>query len=275
MQTLLRSSGDLNAETTDASQSDYRLAIYSQIKDPHVLSAVFQSVLKVHPTDAIVWARHVPGVLNESFTVRQAQELASAIQAQGFRARAIQRDQVPNLRQAIAVHHARCEMNGLQLIELHGMPEILIPWSAIQMICVGEVPIEISRHFPAGPFSGLSASHHYHPPQIDVPLTPSLKLLITCGQFLPNIRIDHERMNYEYLGSRRVESATSNFQQFIQDLATRATSAQLTGSTRAYMNHEQPESYRFKSPDEFLQYATLEATLAREPLLESDSNPKQ
>ncbi|MDB5392468.1 MAG: hypothetical protein JWM11_8114, partial [Planctomycetaceae bacterium] len=106
--------------TTDASEGTFRIAIYNQHRDPHVLSTVFQKVLQVHPTDAITWSRHVPGILNARFSEQQSAALVTAITAAGLFAQAVRDDEIPDLHQSLAVHHLQLDENGLQIIELHG-----------------------------------------------------------------------------------------------------------------------------------------------------------
>jgi len=247
----------------DASEDKYHVVIYTKQQDPHDLSLVFQEVLKLHPTDATIWARHVPGLLNEILTLGQAQTLVSAIGAIGQQAEAIPCAAVPDLHQARAVHHARCEESGLQILDLHGAPETLIPWPEIQMLCVGEVPRENSKHYPTTIGSGLSAGHYYKRTEFNVPQTHSLELWLTCSAPTPILFIEHDQMNYEYLGTRRVDSSTVNFHQFVEDLQTRSTNALLPESTQAYLKHDHPEHFRFKNADDFSRYATLNALLAR------------
>lgn len=241
----------------------YRVAVFRQLADPHELSEVFQDVLQLHPTDALVWSRHVPGILTEAFSEEQARTLTAAINQLGIPCSVIRATEIPDLHHALPVHHAQCVESGLQLIGLHGEPETLVPWSAIQMICIGEAPVETSHHFPSGKWSGISAGHHYQSSGINLASTPSLEAWITCAAPFPSLRIDHERMNYEYLGARRVDSSAVNFKQFVQDLTRQATAAMLTESTAAYLRHVVPEHYRFKSPDELIRYATLHAVQAR------------
>lgn len=250
----------------------YRVAIHTRAADLHALSEVFQRVLQIHPTDAMIWARHVPGVLHDTFTAGQARALTAAINQSGLRVSAIRDSDVPDLHHALTVHHARCQDDGLQLMGRNGEPDELIPWSAIQTVSVGEVPLETVHHYPSGMWNGVSAGHHYQGSEISLPLTPSLEAWITCAAPFPNLRIDHEHMNYEYLGERRVDSATCNFKEFIQDLTARATGALLTESTTAYLRHVEPERFRFTSPEDLLRYATLQAVLARES--SSDTLPQ-
>jgi hypothetical protein len=251
--------------TTDTTESaEYRVAIFARVKDPLELSRVFQQVLGTHPTDANIWTRHVPGILNESFTAEQSNLLVETLTGLGMRVSAVRREDIPDLHRSVLVHHARCELDGLLLIELHDHRLVTIPWNCIQMICVGEIPQDITRHYPPGVWCGLSAARPDHQTAIVTPLTPSLRTWIVCQPPYPILCVDHHFMNYEYLGTRRTDSSADNFRQFIQDIADHAPAAFLPESTCAYLEHTRPERYRFPNPDDFLRYATLESLLARQ-----------
>ncbi len=246
---------------------EYRVAIYSRIDNPYELSDVLQRELKLHPSDALIWAHHLPGILNKTFSAEQARALVAALDEIGIRGSVIPAVDIPDLHRATVVHHACCTEKGLEIVQLHSDEDILVPWSAIELICVGEVPVDTSRHYSTGMWSGVSAGHHYQLPGISVPGAPSLEVWIACRPPLPIFVIDHGRMNYEYLGARRVDSATANFKQFIADLTEHAMNATLTESTTAYIGHVHPERYRFQSRDDFVHHVTLQTLMTRQPVL--------
>lgn len=242
--------------------ADYRIAIFNRAEDPAALSEVFQRILGIHSTDATIWSHHVPGILNENFSAEQAQSLVDALRALGLDVTAVRSNEIPDLHRALNVHHVRCEDGGLQLIDLHGNLQALIPWNDIQMICVGEAPLSSAHHYPPTNWRIVSVGHHYQHPDSITATQHDLQVWITCRSPHPHLHIDHEHMNYEYLGARRVESATINFSHFIQDVTTRATAALLPESTHAFLTHLQPEHYRFKSTEDLLHYSTLHSVLA-------------
>lgn len=248
----------------DLTEVVYRLAIFSPVDEPERLSETFQTVLGMHPTDAKIWARHLPGVLHETFTLQDAQALATAIAELGLRVRVIRRDDVPNLHSAERVHHLRCDESGLQLMDVEGHPALQIPWDSIEMICIGEAPLDTTRHYAGERWDGIAGGRRSPHQPVETTRSTGLEAWITCRSPYPSLRIDHEQMNYEYLGDRCVESATVNFRSLIGDLAERSKNAMLTESTHAYLRHVQPEHYRFKTETELLHYATIQALLARE-----------
>jgi hypothetical protein len=248
----------------DSNLDEFRVAISTQPPDLHELSTVFQEVLSIHPTDAMVWARHLPGILTQSFSASQAQTLTAALQALGLHVIVFRQDETPILQTAQEVHHARCEENGLQILDLHGESEKIIPWPAVQMICVGEAPLETTYRYPAGTWAGVSAGRHYQRPELQVPLTPNLEVWIACASPFPALRISDKKMNYEYLGPRRQDSSSANFLMFVQDISENANAALLTESTVAYLKHDHPQRYRFQSAEAMEQFATLQTLVARE-----------
>ncbi len=244
-------------------EDDYRIVIFTQLKDPRELGRVFSEKLDMHVVDADLWAHHVPGVLNESFSEEQARELAAAIGALGIQVAAIRRSQIPDLRRAVPAHHVRCEEHGLQVIDMHGKQETVIPWAAVEMVCVGELPLDIARHHAPDMWNGVLGRNSSHDQSKD-PLATGWEVLVTCRHPYPNLKIEHDRMNYEYLGSRHTGSSESNFRHLVSDLTGSATQALVSESTQSYLQHNHPGKHHFKNQHELIHYATLSALLARE-----------
>jgi len=256
----------MSVESSD--HDKYRIVIYSELNDPRALSRIFEQELNRAPRDASVWIHHIPGVLNEDFARDKAENLASAMRSIGLRVSVILRADIPNLHQAIVVLHPCCTDEGLQLIEPAGHSSAVIPWSAMQMVCVGEVaPNVLRRHPPTIPVIPPTG-HHYQRPAIDVPFTPLHEAWITCQPPFPHLRFDQDRMNFEDLGSRQVDSAATNFRQFIQDVIAHAPAVFVPECTRAFLDHDQERQHQFKNSEALLHYATLQTLLAREKLIQ-------
>lgn len=256
----------MDAVLTD--RDKYRIVVYSNPGDPHALSKIFEQQLHLAPSDAGVSIRHFPGVLNEDFAQDEAETLALAMRGIGLRVSVIPREDIPNLHHAMVVHHPCCTADGIQLIEPEGHPSAVIPWSAIQMVCVGEVaPSVLRRHPPTIPVIPPTG-HHYQRPAIDVPFTPFQEAWITCRPPFPHLRFDQDRMNFEYLGSERVDSAATNFRHFIQDVIAHAPAVFVPESTQAFLEHDQERQHQFKDSEALLHYATLQTLLARETLIQ-------
>lgn len=241
-------------------QNACRIAILSRPHDFKELGEVFEQVLQMHPTDAMLAARRAPGVMSESLSTDQANALAAALGRIGLCVRVLAPDQVPDLHVARVVHHLRCLDAGLQIMELHGWPALVVPWAALQMVCVGEVPQEKSRHYVEE--KAVTAGHHHvQPTPTDFPLSPGPAAWITCRSPFPALRVDH-LMNYEYLGPRMSDSATANFRLFVDDVIAHAPGVFLTDSTLAFVEHGSLLAYRFASSDDLQHYATWQSLLA-------------
>lgn len=254
-----------------ARHGDYRIAIYSTPHDPTALSKLFEQELRLPSGSAIVWNHHIPGILNEEFSEDKAKKLAASLRLAGVRASAVRRDEIPNLHLAVIVHHLKCTEEGIQLFEPSGHPSALIPWAAVQMVCVGEVFPNISRRHPPSLATGPATGHHYQRPAVDVPFTPIIEAWITCGPPYPHLRFEQDRMHFDGLDSQRREQVPTAFRNLIQDVIARTPTAFVSDSTRAFLQHSQQNKYHFKHPEALLQYATLQALLAREPAVEGSS----
>jgi hypothetical protein len=252
-------------DPNDGSASDlnYRVVVFAEPDDPHDLAEVFESVLKMHPTDAMVQARRPPGVLPTPLDREQAERLAGSIVAAGVQAEAVSASELPILEHVPAVHHARCLETGLEIIELHGWEAALVPWDVIDLLSVGQVPQETSRHFSEAQSTSIKAGRRTGPTTVETPLPPGPEAWIICSNPFRVYRIDHKRMNYEYLGERKTDSATANFQLFINDVVARARRAYLTPATRAFLERGSVGSYSFESSEDLERFTVLHLLIHR------------
>lgn len=101
----------------------------------------------MHPTDGLIHARRAPGILPDLLSQEAAEGLAKAVTEAGLHAEAVPQREVPDFEHSEVVHHARCLDEGFAISELHGMEEIVIPWSDIELVSVGRIPQESHRHF--------------------------------------------------------------------------------------------------------------------------------
>lgn len=263
----MRPIGDVaNASTTPEADDhdEHQLVIFSCSDGPHEVGELLKEKLRIHPTAATVWSHHIPGILNESFGRKQACELEAAIRALGAHVKVIQRNQIPDLRRPVLILDARCEPGALEVTDAQKAAEIMIPWAAVEMLCLGDVAIG-NKHCDAecdelANTEGVASSErdqHQSP-------THRLELLISCKAPYPHLRAHHHRRKHEYLGLRRAAWSRIDFRRFLNDVIQHATSAMLTESTRDFLRHKHHGKQHFKSMDEFISYATFHALLARE-----------
>jgi hypothetical protein len=250
-------------DTPAADNSKFRVVVYAAPDDTEELADVIAEVLKFHPTDALIRARTVPGPLIDELTRETAERLAGEISKIGVRAEAVPAADVPEFKNIVVVHHARCPETGLEVLGLNAEEQMLVPWSDIDLISVGQVPQETARHYVTGEMTAISAARRTSPGPKDMLLTPGPSAWFVCRNPDRELRIDHKRMNYEYLGKRKTFSATANFRLFLDDVIARARQAYLTPSTRDYLEHGSVSDYSFGSPEVLKQDAILHLLIRR------------
>jgi len=239
----------------------YRVVIFAAADDPQVVRDRLVEELGMHPTDAMIHAQRAPGILPELLSREAADHLASAINRAGVHAEAVPQREIPDFEHAEAVHHVRSKEDGLEIMELHGGTESLIAWSDVELIAVGRVQQEIEEHLIAD--TPVFSYRRLTPDERFVRHLAGPELwLIACNPLRP-YRIDHSRMNYEYLGERKTGSATHNFRCFVEDLVKHALGAYITPSTRAFIGLAPTKHYEFDSSDDLRRYAVFHLLVRR------------
>jgi hypothetical protein len=255
-----------NTSTTPESDDhdEHQLVIFSCSNGPHEVGELLKEELRIHPTAVTNWSHHIPGILNESFGRKQACELEAAIRGLGAHVRVIRRDQIPDLRRPVPILDARCEPTVLEVTDAQHAAEIMIPWAAVEMLCVGDVAIDdghcCTGYDEPANTKGVDISENDRHQST----THRLELLISCKAPYPHLRAHHHRRKHEYLGLRRAAWSRIDFRRFLNDLIQHATSAMITESTRDFLKHKRHGKQFFKTLDEFISYATFHALLARE-----------
>jgi hypothetical protein len=243
---------------------DSRVVVYAAPDDPADLGEVLTRVLGLHPTDALLHARYAPGLFPDLLTAETARRLAESISAMGVLAAVIPDTEVPDLDEGEIVHHLRCAAHGLEVLELHGRTEHVIPWTSVELISVGQVPLETTRHFASSDMNTVRSGRRTSPSTVETSLSPGPEAWIICANPSRALRIDHKRMNYEYLGERKSDSATANFRLFLEDLVARAGHAYRTPATRAFLQHGSVADYSFESAGELQRATVLHLLLHRQ-----------
>jgi hypothetical protein len=246
------------------SATDFHVVVFAVPGDPQELAQVLTEVMGSHPTDAIVHARSAPGILPDHLSREQADKLAAAIEKIGVRAGIVRAEEIPGFHHGEVVHHCKCTEEGLQILESHGDLETCIRWDEIELICVGTVPQDAGRHYPTGEMAVLSAARRS--PRVPFDAAPSVgpELWLIRRNPFRAIRIDHKRMNYEYLGDRKTSSATVNFRTFLEDVLQHAPGAYVTPSARAFLEHGSERVFHFDSTDQLLRYTKFHLLIHRQ-----------
>lgn len=250
-------------DTPPADKSKYRVVVYAAPDDLRELGGIIERVLGAHATDALVRAHTVPGALHDELPRETAEQLAAEISQIGVRAEAVPASEVPEFNNITVVHHARLLDTGLEVLGLNAQEQMLVAWNDIDLISVGQVPQEMARHYVTGEMATISAARRTTPGPKDILMTPGPSAWLVCKNPDRQLRIDHKRMNYEYLGRRKTFSATANFRLFLDDVIARARQAYLTPSTRDYLEHGSVTDYSFASPDALKHDAILHLLIRR------------
>src|SRR6266550_3223138 len=99
-------------DTPAADNSKFRVVVYAVPDNPQELGEVLVRVLGLHATDALVLARTAPGPLRDDLPRDAAERLAAEISQIGVRAEAVPTGDVPEFKNVVVVHHARCLDTG-------------------------------------------------------------------------------------------------------------------------------------------------------------------
>jgi hypothetical protein len=229
--------------------------------DPHLLAEMLSRVLGERPLDAVIVARHTPGVLPLTMTAGQAKDLVSLLHGLGVQAASVAQAELPDLADATVVHHARSE--GCEIVGLDGKPVETIAWPRISVVAIGAVPGEAAHHFvEQGRPSIVSAAPMPEVGRLDAPTGTALELWLLCRDPDAAYRLEHRQFNYESLGARKTDSATANFELFAHDLVGHAGNALRTPSTHAYLTHDLRPKYEFHSSADLQQHALLHWVIA-------------
>ncbi|QDU35897.1 hypothetical protein Mal4_01790 [Maioricimonas rarisocia] len=242
----------------------YRVAVFAPADDPAELRDVLIRVLGLNAVDAQIHVRAVPGLLPDRMSHEKGAELVQAIGDLGLTAEVIREDDLPVLDEDRQVHHLRLVDEGLQTLGLSGEVEATISWDQLDMLSIGYVPLDEPEHRY---ITDTTAVIHSAPTgmahrSLDV-VKSGPEAWIVYGDSEHGFRIDHQEMNYEYMGERMSTSATANFRQLVDDLLARAPGLFLTPATRAYVEHGFRRHYEFDSSEELRQYTMFQLLLRR------------
>jgi len=246
--------------------ADYRVAVFGELADTHVLAAQLTHTLKLLPLDAVMAARHTPGLLPCRMSQHQANEIVAFLQRIGVRANTIASDAVPKLASPRVIHHARCRSDGLELLDHTGTPEALIPWNEIAALAVGRVPGEPKLHYAEqGRPSVLSAAPLPEVSRVESGASSIFELWLLCASSNQRpVRMRHDRFNYDGLKDAETSSAITNFELFVRQLVDQSKQAQLTLATRRFLDHKLLK-YDFKSSSELQEQALLAWMIQQQP----------
>lgn len=251
----------------------YRIAVFTIPEDRSELAELLVEHLSLLPTDGAIQARNLPGVITGEFPGDTAERAVRALAAAGLQAQAVPADAVPHLHPFEVPHHLRWPAEALEICGLSGEVESRIPWGHVDLISVGQVPLDSSRHHTDRQTTVVAAGRH-HVPEGDsnARLSPGPEAWIVCSQPDRVLKLDHKKLNYEHLGVNKSESATANFRHFLVELVERASTAYLTPATVAFLAGDLAQRFSFPGSTD-LERATLVHLLIRRSRLNSTAPP--
>jgi hypothetical protein len=253
----------LKPDVDSAEVGEFRVAVFARTSDPHLLAEVLCRVVHIRPLDAVIAARHTPGVLSTPMTASQSQQFVAVLHDMGIAAAAVAVADLPDLSSATSLHHVRCLDEGLQIFDLRGNPAELIPWIEMVVVAIGAIPAEHTPRFmDRGRPSVVSAAPLPEVGRIDAAQHHVLELWLLRRDGVAAYRLRHDHFNYDGLERAKSESATVNFDRFVRQLIDLCGSIRRTPSTHAYLAHEVAR-YEFSSSEELQQHALLSWVLDR------------
>ena len=248
-------------ETECATARDHSVVVFATPDDSHAIRDVLIEQLDMHPTDAQIHAHAVPGVLVDHLSAGAAARLADKIRQTGVNAAAMPRSDIPDLKHPQVLHHIRYDDREMKVVGVDGEIESRRPWTELELISVGYVPLEMSRHYIDDSMVVVHSSPRPAHEPIDVPSMSGPEAWLLWKPEFNDCCIDHNLMNYEGLGERMSESATNNFRILLSDIVRAAPSAYLTPATRAYLEHGLSRHFLFHSSEELQRHTSFHAML--------------
>jgi len=260
---------DPTSDTAEFIPDCWRVAVFAIPDDRDALKEILITEFDLNPIDAQIEIHNLPGLLRERLNWDKAERVCSRIERLGVASTMIDTRTLPNLNHPKHPHHVRCSDDGMEILGIDGGRKQLIAWKDMALVSIGYVPIESSHHYSTSPEPVFSSAPHHHSMTSEMPTAHGAEMWLLTDDDLPvAYRIDHNQMNYEYLGSRKVDSATSNFQLLVGDILGMSEACYQTPATRAFVSHGPLKHFAFDSSDE-LQHYTLFHFLMRQKMLGS------
>lgn len=249
---------------------DHRLAVLTQPKDLQQVAALLGETMGMRPLDALIAARHAPGVLPQLMTAGESQTMVTLLQGLGARAVAVPVGDLPDFENAVVIHHARCLPASFEILDRSGASLGEIPWMSIAVAAIGAIPGEKTHRYTGQERTVVSAAPMPELGLVEAPDSTLMELWILRRNHTAAYRLDHRRFNYDSLGSLKSTSATANFRLFAKEFVSHLAASSLTDSTCAYLGQEPLSKYEFSSRDELQRAALLHWVIFRTSMSASD-----
>ena len=199
----------------------FRVLILSVPEDPADLTPVLMDHLGVNKVDARILQNNLPGLIPQPLTKEHVGALCDDLHRVGGYGVSLPADEIPDLSQPAHLHRAACTSEGLEVYNLQGEVESVIPPQDLELLSIGALPTQKAHHEVENQ-TLLHTSSGPRTTQIDLPSMMGAEAFLIAENPFRVYLINHNEMNYEYLGDRKATSATANFRLFIDDLIAMA-----------------------------------------------------
>ena len=230
----------------------YRVAVFAVPDEPQALIPILELIPEITPIDARVRLRDLPGVLPERLPEEIADAIVRELHSAGVNAAKVVERDLPVLLHQPTVHHVRCARHGLEIVGATGETDTVLDWRELALVSIGVVPAKYD-----------TALASLHAVESELSLAHGPEMWLVREEPFQAWRIDHQEMNYEYLGERIATSAPANFRVFAEDVASRAKGAYFTPSARAYLDDHRTEDAGFESRELHAKAVQLHVLLLR------------
>jgi hypothetical protein len=170
------------------------------------------------------------------------------------------------------VHHAACSGDSLEILGLRGARASLIRWPDLELVSVGYIPLEAAHHSSTDSMVVVHSAPHTFDETSDHVTSSGPECWLIAKRPQRIYCLNHDRMNYDYLGPRKTGSASANFREFLKDIAHLAEDAFLTPATHQFLSHGPVNDYTFPTAEQ-LKRTTLVQFLLHH-VIESKHLPK-
>lgn len=254
----------------DRPDNSYRLVIFDAPDDPGAMRELLRGVTGIHPADASRWVAKSPGIWSHPLAEGEVRELLDGLYDLGVAAEAWRADLLPNLSPARAVHEVACLPEGFRVTGLRGEPTHWVPWDKIELVAAARVEQADELRVIKPPSwvqavrTGLNAM--LNRPQrlarrersMRIPRDPIGHVVLVRKDPRLALLAAENTLSFAYLADRLQPSASANFPVFLRDLASLATDAFITPSTRAMIGSDPgAEVDLFPSAQALLDDATI------------------
>lgn len=240
-----------------------RVMVLSLPDEPDDLTPVIMEHLNLNRIDARIQIRNLPGLLRHAMIPDAARSVCEAIHAAEGYAITVPAAEIPDLSRPIHLHHAACTKEELEVYDLQGTVTETIPPADLELLSIGEMPTE-STHHAVDYEPLLHTSTGPKGSEIELPNMLGPEAFLIAENPFRAFLINHNEMNYEYLGDRKTTSASANFRLFVDDVIALHHDLYLTPAARAFTGHGLLQHYYFDNQEALRSHTLFHLIICRQ-----------